>query len=163
MTHDRRLLVIGLGHPDRGDDGVGARVVHELADWCPPGVEVITRTGDPLALLDDWAGFDAAICVDAAAPDARPGQILRIDPRVDPLPQAPLPTSSHALGLAETIELAQILDRAPAQLIVYAIEGQCFDPGAPLSAAVAAAAAQVALLIATQEGTALAQRPATDG
>jgi hydrogenase maturation protease len=158
VTHDRRLLVVGLGHPDRGDDGVGAQVVSELAHWHPPGVQVIARSGDPLSLLDDWAGFDCVICVDAAAAQTRAGRIHRIDPAIDPLPPPPLPSSSHAIGLADTIALARALGRAPAQLIVYAIEGESFTQGAPVSLAVAAAATQVALLIVTQEWPQLGKR-----
>ncbi|WP_169577614.1 hydrogenase maturation protease [Sinimarinibacterium sp. CAU 1509] len=163
MSLSGRLLIIGLGNPDRGDDGVGALVIQELGGWHPPGVQLITRSGDPLALLDDWASFNAVICIDAAATEARPGRIHRIDPAIEPLPQPPLPTSSHALGLADTIELARVLGRAPPHLIVYAIEGHCFDSGAPVTPAVAAAATQVALLITTQEWPALARMPPTNG
>ena len=33
----RKVLVVGIGNPDRGDDGVGAVVVRKsLPDGCPP-------------------------------------------------------------------------------------------------------------------------------
>ncbi|MFC5525817.1 hydrogenase maturation protease [Rhodanobacter ginsengisoli] len=138
------MLVAGIGHPDRGDDGVGAAVAAALAGRLPPDVGVLARSGDMLALLDDCVGFDALICVDAAAPMGTPGKIHRIDTAVDTLPCDASFASSHALGLAEAIELARTLGTAPPTIIVYAIEGASFDDGAGLSAPVAHAVGEAA-------------------
>ena len=136
--------MLGLGNPDRGDDGVGALVVKRLEGRLPAGVVLATRRGDMLALIEDWAGFDAVLCVDAAAPRGRPGRVERLEPgRGDLMPQTPA-TSSHALGLAEAVELASALSIAPRELIVYAIEGGDFETGSGMTAAVAAAAQAVA-------------------
>lgn len=137
-------LVIGLGNPDRGDDGVGARVAHQLAGRLPDAVRILTRRGDLLSLIDDWADVEALICIDAAAPQGAPGRIHRIDLTRDALPRDPTATSSHALGLPEAIALARTLGRAPSRILVYAIEGCRFDCGASLTPAVAAAAGIVA-------------------
>ena len=51
--------------------------------------------------------------------------------------------STHGLGLAEAIELGRALGRLPARLVVYAIEGQGYATGAPLSPPVARAAEEV--------------------
>lgn len=67
-----------------------------------------------------------------------------------PLPAGEEPlarASSHALGLAETVELARGLGRLPRRLVAYLVEGDCFDFGAPLSPAVAAAVDIVAARI----------------
>ena len=58
---------------------------------------IITRYGDILSLIDDWAGFDAAVCIDAAAPMGAPGRIHRIDPAYGELPLDLSLTSSHAI------------------------------------------------------------------
>jgi hydrogenase maturation protease len=137
-------MVIGLGNPDRGDDGVGALVVDALRGRLPDGVEAMIRTGDMLALVDDWAGADAVICIDAAAPLDAPGRIHRINGHAGALLPEPGLASSHAFGLAEAIALASVLGSAPATLIVYAVEGGNFDGGAPLSAAVAGVVVEVA-------------------
>lgn len=137
-------VVIGVGNPDRGDDGVGVKVAQALEGRLPPGVALRTRTGDMLALIEDWAGYDHAICVDAAAPINAPGRIHRIDIAHEPLPSAPSLASSHGIGLAEAVSLAQRIGAAPRTLVVYAIEGSSFDLGAPLTPAVADAVAKVA-------------------
>ena len=91
----RKVLVACLGNPDRGDDGLGAAVARALAGRLPDGVGLAVRSGDMLGLIDDWAGFDAVVCVDAAAPmDASlgtPGRIHRVDLARDDLqPSAPV-------------------------------------------------------------------------
>jgi hydrogenase maturation protease len=134
----RKVLVIGLGNPDRGDDAVGAAIVRSLPGRLPQGATIRERAGDMLALLDDWAGYDAVICIDAAAPAGAPGRIHRLDLATDRLDPELAFASSHAYGLAEAVALARQLGLAPRALIVYAIEGACFDAGAPLSAPVAA-------------------------
>ncbi|MCT2398338.1 hydrogenase maturation protease [Novosphingobium mangrovi (ex Huang et al. 2023)] len=138
------VLVLCLGNPDRGDDGVGAAVAALLEEHLPPGVTLMARSGDMLALIEDWAQFDAIVCVDAAAPMGEPGRIHRIDLAHEELPRDMAFLSSHAFGLGEAVALARTLDLAPRDIVVYAIEGACFDGGAPLSAQVAAAAAPAA-------------------
>ena len=139
-----RIMVIGIGNPDRGDDGIGPVVAAKLAGRLPPGVALAARSGDMLALIEDWADADALICIDAAAPAGMPGRIHRLDPTVAELPREPVVASSHAFGLAEAIALARALHRAPARIVVYAVEGCQFDGGTPLSPPVAAAADAVA-------------------
>ena len=46
--------------------------------------------------------------------------------------------------------MARALDRLPQSVIVYAVEGVCFDPGAAMTAEVAAAAEEVASLVAVE-------------
>lgn len=140
----RRVLVVGMGNPDRGDDGVGARVVRSIAGQLPADVSLVVRTGDVLSLIEDWAGFDALVCVDAAAPATLPGRVHRINLASEQLVREMSFTSSHAFGVAEAIELARALGLAPREMVVYAIEGACFDRGAPITPEVAAAADEVA-------------------
>lgn len=136
-------LIIGIGNPDCGDDAVGPLVVGRLAPRLPPDVVTRIRSGDSLALLDDWADSAAVILIDAAAPMSEPGRVHRIDPAIEPLPAAPLPASTHAFSVADAIALAGTLGRLPPSLVVYAVEGRCFDPGATMCAAVATAADEV--------------------
>lgn len=140
----RRVLVLALGNPDRGDDGVGAMVGRALVGRLPADVVLLARSGDLLSLIEDWAGFDALVCVDAAAPNGTPGRIHRIDPTIEALPADGSSLSSHALGLAEVIALARTLQAAPADIVVFAIEGYCFAAGAAVTHAVAIAAGVVA-------------------
>lgn len=140
----RRVLVIGLGNPDRGDDGVGPLVAKKLAGLLPANVAVASPHGDVLSLIPTWAGFDVMICIDAAVPVTAPGRIYRFDLATTELPRELNPTSSHALGLADVIGLARVLQQVPRDIIVYAIEGASFGGGAPITPEVAAAVGEVA-------------------
>lgn len=146
----RKVLVVGMGNPDRGDDGVGALVARRLAGRLPADVSIVVRSGDALSLIEDWAGFDALVCVDAAAPVDTPGRIHRIDLASDELERDVSLASSHAFGVAQAIELARTLGLAPRDMIVYAIEGVCFEGGAPIAPEVLAAAADVAGRVAAE-------------
>ena len=143
-------VVIGIGNPDRGDDGVGAAVARLLAPRLPPEIRVSARACDLTSLLYDWAGADNAICIDASEPAGSPGRIRRLDLAHDSLPAELLPISSHGFGLAEMVVLARTLGQAPTSIIVYAIEGLCFDPGAALSPPVIASVVTAADLIASE-------------
>lgn len=148
----RKVLVMGLGNPDRGDDGVGALVARSVVGRLPADVAVVVRSGDMLSLIDDWAGFDALVCVDAAAPVTAPGRFHRIDLATHRLPRDISCASSHAFGIAEAIELARTLELAPRDIVVFAIEGACFDGGASITPEVATAAAEVAERVLVEVG-----------
>ena len=70
----RKVLVACLGNPDRGDDGIGALVAGSSQACSPPAQSFCVRSGDMLSLIDDCAGSDALVCVDAAAPMGAPGR-----------------------------------------------------------------------------------------
>lgn len=144
------VAVACIGNPDRGDDGVGAAVARKLAGRLPAGVTILQRSGDMLSLIDDCSGYDALIFVDAAAPNGFPGRIHRIDLASDELPRDIGPTSSHALGLADAIDLARALGLAPDLIVVFAIEGVCFDTGAPVTPELFAATDDLANRVAAE-------------
>lgn len=146
------ILVVAIGNPDRGDDGVGALVATQLAGRLPPGVALVARSGDLLALVEDWRGCDAVVCIDAAAPIEAPGRIHRIDAGAGELPRGASPTSTHGFGLAEALALADMLRSRPPTVIVYAIEGAGFAGGAAMTPAVAVAAAEVADRVVAEVG-----------
>jgi hydrogenase maturation protease len=134
------VLVLGIGHPDCGDDAIGPQVAAALAQTVPDGVTVQSRAGDMLALIEDWAGHESVLLIDAAAACGHPGRIYRVDLRAAPLPQDLAPASTHAFGLAAAVALAATLDRLPRRLVLLAVEGQVFTPGQAMSPAVSAAA-----------------------
>ena len=149
------LLVVGLGNPDRGDDGVGALVVERLKGRLPAGVKLHMQPADMLGLIDLWAGFDAAVCVDASAPQGEPGRIRRLDLATDELPPEVAAVSSHTFGFADTVALARALYLLPRRMIVFAIEGLSFDAGAPMTPAVVSAVRRAADLVGKEAETLL--------
>src|SRR5690242_3534611 len=118
-----RPVVIGVGNPWRRDDGAGPAVAHALGG---------SATDDPVRLVELWEGASWAVVIDAAQASP-PGAIVHFDAAAGPLPAGLARSSTHAFGLAETIELARTLDRLPARLDVYAVAGADFGPGLGLT------------------------------
>jgi hydrogenase maturation protease len=138
------LLVLGIGNPDRGDDGAGRAVAKALRTAAPAGVEIAEADGEATALMARIEGRRRVVVVDACLTGAAAGAIHRFDAALAPLPAFTFGVSSHGLGLHHAIEMARALGGLPRQCLVYAIEGARFEIGAPLSPAVAAAAARLA-------------------
>ncbi|MCR9074157.1 MAG: hydrogenase maturation protease [Alphaproteobacteria bacterium] len=139
--------VIGIGNPDRGDDGAGRAVAQRLLGALPSHVDVIEHSGEATSLLDCLESASAAWLVDACSSAAPAGTVHRFDVAAAPLPQDAFTLSSHGFGLAEAIELARVLDRLPSRCVVYAVEGSAFETGRSISPPVAAAVREICDLI----------------
>jgi hydrogenase maturation protease len=137
------LLVIGIGNPDCGDDAIGPMVARRVRGRVSPELAILERAGDMLGLIDDWTDHHGVVLIDAASLVTTAGAIHRIDLLREPLPVGLSLASTHAFGLADAVELARTLDQLPERLIVYAVEGCRFEPGAPQSPEVVAAAERV--------------------
>jgi hydrogenase maturation protease len=142
-------LIIGVGNPDRGDDGAGRLVARLLRHHALPGVTVEEQNGAAADLVDRLANADSVMLIDAAVTGAQAGTIHTIDCTTG---TAAIPTynaaSSHGLGVAEAIALARVLQGLPRICRLYAIEGVTFTPGAAMSQAVTAAAEELAVRLA---------------
>jgi hydrogenase maturation protease len=144
-------LVVGLGDPARGDDGVGFAVARMVAARALPGVSVCVLR-DPVALLDLWCGHARVVVVDAVRSGAAPGTTHCIDasPGQPPLPAASWASTgrgTHAFGVAAVVELARALHRLPEELVVIGVEAASFGHGAPLSGPVQQAVPAVVDLV----------------
>ncbi|MHB1872583.1 MAG: hydrogenase maturation protease [Steroidobacteraceae bacterium] len=136
--------VIGVGNPDRGDDGAGPACIAALRARLASDVELIRSDGEPAALLALLEGSSEVYLIDACAAGLPAGGIRRWNAAVRPLPARAGSPSSHGLGLAEALELARALGVLPARCVVYGIEGRSYEAGEPLSVPVRAAVESVA-------------------
>jgi hydrogenase maturation protease len=129
-----RRLLIGVGNPTRGDDAAGIEVARRVRR-----VEAYQEASGSYQLMDRWDGADEVIVVDAARSGAPAGTIHRFDAHDEPLPGGVLATSTHSVGVLETIEMARRLGRLPERVVVYGIEVGDLSPGVGLSDQVEAA------------------------
>jgi hydrogenase maturation protease len=143
------VILIGVGNAWRGDDGAGLALARRVRELAPAGVEVREVEGDATALVDAWSGAEHVVVVDAAESGAAPGSVRRFDARSHPLPVHSVRSSTHAFGVSDAVELARALNRLPARLDVYAIEGASFVAGERLSAAVQRAVDELAASLAS--------------
>lgn len=126
------VLVLGLGNPLRGDDGVGPRVIEELQDrGLPEAVETLDGGTGGLDLLHVMEGWDRIVIIDAAefggakqfAPGQPvPGQFVRFTPDQVHLVQAAEQFSLHHAGLAEVLALARALDHPLPPIVVFGVQ-----------------------------------------
>ncbi len=130
------MNVIGLGNEWRSDDGAGPEVARRLGG--------LALTGEPIGLVEALNGCLEAVLVDAVFSGAPAGTVHRFEAADEPLPVRLFGASStHALGLAEALELARSLGRLPQKVGVYGIEGADFSFGRGLTPEVAAAVSRV--------------------
>ena len=106
-----RVLVIGIGNTYRGDDGAGLAVAEWLRTTAPPDVVVVRHEGEPISLLEEWDQVPVVYLVDAMVSGAEPGNVCRFDAADGPLTARFRPRGSHALGVADAIELGRALGR----------------------------------------------------
>lgn len=127
----RNALVLAIGNPDRGDDGIGRRIAG-LLDPSALGARVVERGGGAAECLEVWQGEDAVVVIDAVQSGAPPGTVQVFDAHAElPFPSAGV--STHGFGLGEAIGLGKALGQLPRRLFVVGIEGKSFEPGTGLS------------------------------
>ena len=125
-----------LGSPFRGDDAVGPAVAERLR---AAGAAVLDCADEPTRLLDLWDGLDTVVVVDAIRTGSAPGTVHRIDAGDGPLPRDLRLASTHAMGIADALELGRAVGRAPRRVVVLGIEGASFAIGDEMTPAVAGA------------------------
>jgi hydrogenase maturation protease len=145
LEERRRLALIGIGDRSRRDDAAGLEVARRLRLAHPPGVTFFEQEGEPATLIETWSEVDEALVVDGVSSGAPAGTIHRFEATAEPLPGDLFRPSTHAIGLAEAVELGRELNRLPGRLLVYGIEGQSFEAGEGLTPPVQDAVAQLVM------------------
>lgn len=118
-----KTLILGLGNPICGDDGVGIRIAEALKDEVAgPQVEVAETTAAGLSLLDLMAGYQRIIVVDAIrTQNGVPGQVYRLG--LSDLPGPLHCATLHDVDLATALELGSRLGmEMPREVIIFAVE-----------------------------------------
>jgi hydrogenase maturation protease len=123
-------LILGLGNPLLGDDGVGWRVAEEIAahigadDRSPSRVEVDYHAGGGLSLMERLVGYDRAIIIDAMNLGQEPtGRVtcFRLEELQDPF--AGHLASTHETNLQTALEFGRSIDaHLPKEILIVAIE-----------------------------------------
>lgn len=127
------ILLIGVGNELRGDDAVGLLIARRIQALNLPGVAVLEWNREASGLMELWQNVSMVLLVDAVCSGNPPGTLHRWDAVGAPLPADCFAASSHSLGVAQTVELARVLDRLPPRLIVYGVEAKQFAIQAGLS------------------------------
>jgi hydrogenase maturation protease len=133
------IVVVGLGNPLMGDEGIGCRVVEELSQWADeyPGVDFIDAGTGGMAVLHHIAERKKAVLIDCAYMGQKPGTILRFR-RHDVASVKKLAHQSlHEADLLKILELSTQLGQSPEETVVFGIEPLTIAPDDKLSEPVA--------------------------
>ncbi len=122
-----KILVLGIGNPILGDDGIGFYVAQELASKVKnESVDVKDASTHGLNLLELLAGYDRVIIVDAIKTEnGEAGQIYKLRPE-DFVNTVHFATSLHDTNLATAIEIGKRLlaEQMPKEIVIFAIEAE---------------------------------------
>jgi hydrogenase maturation protease len=152
-----RVLVVGVGNPARGDDGVGPAVVEELAGWADgcgtvaPGF--VSECGEGPAALDVGdaperylgpiaeSGAGVVLFVDAVDFRGQPGQAVLLQEQ--DLPARSCATHRSSLGLV----MRYLREQAGQHCLVLGVQPATIAPGAAMTDPVRTAISGIAAAI----------------
>jgi len=119
-------LVIGLGNPILGDDGVGWRVAENLRDYLnDPDVEVLCLSLGGLALMEHLAGYRRVIIVDAMTSGAPAGTLHRMTAQEMDELSVQHTASVHDLSLSTALALGRELGlELPKEIQIVGVEAR---------------------------------------
>ncbi len=134
-------LILGVGNPLRGDDGVGVLAVQRLLARpdLPAGVAVVDGGTAGLGLIPLIENYRRVVLVDAVLMGEPPGTVRRFAWHEARVAGHEQPLSLHQSDLADALALAEALGSLPPVIIVYGVQPQHTDWEQPLSEAVARA------------------------
>jgi hydrogenase maturation protease len=143
-----KTIIVGLGNPILGDDGVGWKVAEQVqkqltSSPLPKGegsqvdVEFLSLGG--ISLMEHLIGYQRAILIDAVAFDQEPGSIIVSKLSEMPDTSAFHITSIHDTSLQNALKLGKTMGAdLPEQVIVVGIvTNRIYDFGEELSQPVA--------------------------
>jgi hydrogenase 3 maturation protease len=103
LKHCRKLVIVGIGNPLRGDDALGLRILKELEGKVPPNVELIECETTPESFTEEieQSRPSHVLFVDAAYFGAEPGKT-----KLFPTHKiAGIAVSTHAMPLSILVEV----------------------------------------------------------
>jgi len=134
----KKILIAGIGNSFRSDDKAGLLVCDLVSDALTGTpfnslLDIKKLSGEGAELIDQWEGYETVYIADASQVSGNPGKVTRIDASTTPLQSDYFHYSSHNFSLAEAVELARHINKLPAKLVVFAVEGVNFGYGVELS------------------------------
>ena len=141
LSFPMKTIVIGLGNPILGDDGIGWKIAEKIKQQLipdsPVDVEFLSLGG--ISLMEHLIGYERAILVDAVSSDQETGSV--IVSKLDEMPDysAFHIASAHDTSLQNALKLGKSMGVSlPKEVIVVGIAtDRIYDFSEELSPAVA--------------------------
>jgi hydrogenase maturation protease len=127
-----KILIVGLGNPILGDDGVGWRVAERLQARLPASlptaagiqVEIVTLSLGGLSLMEHLIGYTHVIIIDALNSGQKPPGAVTVC-TLDELPNRAVGhlSSAHDTSLQNALQVGRSLDaKLPEKIYIVGIE-----------------------------------------
>ena len=132
-------LVLALGNPLLGDEGVGLRALQALASAAdfPPSVELLDGGTAGLSLVPRLRSADRVLVLDAVSAGRPPGTVMRLD-GVELGRERSGKISTHQIGLEDILAASRLSD-GPEEIVILGVEPASLSLGVGLSAPVESA------------------------
>ncbi|MGE0554661.1 MAG: HyaD/HybD family hydrogenase maturation endopeptidase [Gemmatimonadales bacterium] len=157
-----RTIVIGLGSPLMGDDGLGIVALERLRSLAPESVELIDGGTWGMNLLHLVEGADRLLLLDAIDAGKAAGEPIElVNAEVPRYFAAKL--SPHEIDLRDVLALAELRGSLPAEIVALGVQPGEIAMGTeltpPVSAAIDALVERAADRLARWETPLTASRP----
>ena len=143
-----KTLIVGLGNPVLGDDGVGWKVAEKICQQLPADTQVVVDylSLGGISLMEHLIGYDRAVLIDAFASDEDLGSIHVMNLNDMPNYSAFHIASAHDTSLQNALEMGRSLGALlPEEITVIGIATKrIYDFSEELSPPVAEAVPQAA-------------------
>ncbi|MFH0823306.1 MAG: HyaD/HybD family hydrogenase maturation endopeptidase [Pseudomonadota bacterium] len=124
-----RVVVLGVGNVLLKDEGIGVRVIEELARryTFPDRVKIVDGGTQGLWLMSTLQECDHLVVVDAVLGGGEPGTLYRLTRR--DLPRGlRAKQSAHDSDLVEALNLCELIGQGPGSVVVVGVEPQDIQP-----------------------------------
>jgi len=140
----KRTLILGLGNPLQGDDGVGCHIAETLQrQMLSDDGEVIDGGTPGIGLLNLFEGRQCVIIIDAAEIGLPAGEYRRFEPHEVVLTGSNQRFSLHRTGVIDALALARELNIALPKIVFFGVQPQSVEWRNGLSPRVQAAVPRV--------------------
>lgn len=117
LTKAKKVAIMAIGNPLRGDDGVGIVVGNMIKDRVPADVYICELMPENYLTRITSGGYTHVIIIDSVRASAKPGEILLID--YNELDNTTVSISTHGLPISFTIEF---LRRHDIEVLIIGIQ-----------------------------------------
>lgn len=131
-------VVVGLGNPIMGDDGIGLAALERLREaWeIPASVELVDGGTWGMTLLPLIESARRILFLDAIRTGQPVGSLITL--LGDEIPrQVALKVSQHQIDLREVLAVAEFRGTLPPEMVAVGLEPATFELGDPMTPAVA--------------------------
>jgi hydrogenase maturation protease len=168
-VRQNRTLILGMGNPILGDDGVGVRVAERLRGElsADSGVDVSEACVGGLSLMERMVGYEKVILVDALCKEpVNPGAVRKLslnDLRIMGCTQHIV--SAHDTNLITALEAGRRMSLPlPKNVVIYAVEAaHVLDFGEELTPEVADAVPRVVRAVLEEVACSVIESDSTEG